>query len=292
MRVARALVDGKPDLLVETEAEEFVRLSDLCGNSPDAEKVSDVEALLATPDLLAHVQERLTQCRGDYPPARTLAELTMLAPVRCPHAIVCVGRNYLEHIREGDSPIPPYPILFSKFANTLTGSGAAVPYPSISTALDYEGEVAAIIGRTASKVGAAEALEYIAGYTIMNDISARDLQEQDLQWIRGKSLDGFAPLGPVFVTKDSVADHTSLRIETRVNGEIRQDDTLASMMWGLPDLVEFITAGITLQPGDVIATGTPSGTGAGFKPPKYLQPGDKIEVAVSGIGVLTTTIAG
>jgi 2-keto-4-pentenoate hydratase/2-oxohepta-3-ene-1,7-dioic acid hydratase in catechol pathway len=291
MRIARALVDGHPELLVETEAEQFVRLADLVGLPPSA-PVSDLEALLATPGLLAQTEELLTDFRGNTPPVRTLAELTLLAPVRCPQAIVCVGRNYLEHIREGDSPIPPYPILFSKFSNTLTGSGASVAYPSITTMLDYEGEVAAVIGRTASKVRAADALDYVAGYTIMNDISARDLQEQDLQWIRGKSLDGFAPLGPVFVTRDSVADYTSLRIETRVNGEVRQDDTLASMIWGLPDLIEFITAGITLRPGDVIATGTPSGTGVGFKPPKYLRPGDKIEVAVSGIGVLTTTIAG
>lgn len=291
MRIARALVDGKPELLVETAADQYVRLAELDGRGPAA-KAADLETLLQTPGLLAQIEELLAAGRGENAAAVALAELTLLAPVRCPNAIVCVGRNYLEHIREGDSPVPPYPILFSKFANTLTGSGAGVAYPSITTMLDYEGEVAAVIGRTASKVPAADALDYVAGYTIMNDISARDLQEQDLQWIRGKSLDGFGPLGPVFITRDSVADHTLLRIETRVNGEVRQDDTLASMMWGLPDLIEFITAGITLQPGDVIATGTPSGTGAGFRPPKYLQPGDKVEVAVAGIGVLTTTITG
>lgn len=291
MHIARALIDGNPELLAGTGAGEFVRLSDLAGDSPDAAQVSDLETLLSKPDLVTHVGQRLARARDDSLPATTLADLTLLAPVRCPRAIVCVGRNYLEHVREGDSPIPPYPILFSKFANTLAGSGACVTYPSITTMLDYEGEVAVVIGRTASKVRAADALDYVAGYTIMNDISARDLQEQDLQWIRGKSLDGFAPMGPVFVTSDAVADHTSLRIQTRVNGELRQDDTLASMMWSLPDLMEFITAGITLRPGDVIATGTPSGTGAGFRPPRYLRPGDKVEVAVAGLGVLTTTIA-
>jgi 2-keto-4-pentenoate hydratase/2-oxohepta-3-ene-1,7-dioic acid hydratase in catechol pathway len=291
MRIARALIGDRPTLLVEVSAERYVALPALADGRADLAEISDLEGLLEVSGLLADVKQLLEQLSESPIDTVALGDLRLMAPVRRPSAIVCIGRNYMEHIREGDSPVPPYPILFSKFANTLAGSGESVAHPSITTMLDYEGEVAAVIGKTARNVSAADALDYVAGYTIINDISARDLQAEDLQWIRGKSLDGFAPLGPVFVTRDEVPNHKDLRIQTRVNGELRQDDTLASMLWDLPQLIEFVTVGITLQPGDLIATGTPSGTGAGFHPGKYLHPGDEVTVTVEGIGVLATTIA-
>jgi len=240
--------------------------------------------------LLARIGDLVTEL--DKNSAGTdLRDLDLLPPVLRPRAILCVGRNYAEHVAEGDVDLPAEPLLFSKFVNTLVADGAHVPYPTITTELDYEGELALVIGRRASRVTQADAWNYVAGYTIINDISARDLQESDMQWIRGKSLDGFAPMGPCVITSDEVPDLDSLRIRTWVNGELRQNAAVADMHFKIPQLLEFITAGITLEPGDVVATGTPAGVGLGFKPPKWLLSGDKVEVSVDSIGTLTCIIA-
>ncbi len=222
---------------------------------------------------------------------QALDTIELAAPVLDPRAFVCIGRNYPAHVAEGDAPMPEFPLLFSKFSNTLTASGAAVTYPGITNELDYEGELAVVIGRRASRLRPEDAPGVIAGYTIVNDISARDRQNGDLQWIRGKSLDGFAPLGPVVVTADEIPDVDELRIHTTVNGELRQDASCGEMHFKIPELLEFITAGITLSPGDLIATGTPAGVGMGFKPPRYLNPGDEVLVEIEPIGTLRTTIA-
>ena len=211
-------------------------------------------------------------------------------PVVAPRSIVCVGRNYLDHIREGGSPVPPVPILFAKYPNTLVGHEEPVICHRITSQLDYEGELAIVIGRRASRVSRDEAMRFVAGYTVINDISARDLQLGDVQWIRGKSLDTFGPLGPFLVTSDEIEDWRQLRITTTVNGEVRQDATCADMIFGIPELIEFITEGITIEPGDIVATGTPAGCGIGFDPPKWLVPGDVVEVTIGGIGTLRSPI--
>jgi acylpyruvate hydrolase len=209
-----------------------------------------------------------------------LEALTLLPPVLAPRALVCIGRNYAEHVAEGKAEMPAYPLLFSKFLNALAGHPARVPYPAITEQLDYEGELAVVIGRRAHRISEQDAFNHVAGYTIVNDISARDLQLRDLQWIRGKSLDGFAPLGPCVLTADEVADVDALRIQTRVN----------AMHFKIPRLLAFITEGITLEPGDVVATGTPSGVGLGFDPPRYLARGDVVEVSIEPIGVLRADV--
>jgi acylpyruvate hydrolase len=214
----------------------------------------------------------------------------MAPPVTEPRAIVCIGRNYMAHITEGDSPVPAFPILFSKYLNTLLGHDHPVVHHAITQQLDYEGELAVVIGRRARRVSADQAMGYVAGYTVANDISARDLQLGDLQWIRGKSLDGFCPLGPFFVTSDEVPDVDGLRIQTRVNGELRQDAPVSDMIFKLPELIEFITQGITLEPGDLVLTGTPSGVAFGMRPPVYLRPGDVVEVSITGLGTLRSPI--
>jgi 2-keto-4-pentenoate hydratase/2-oxohepta-3-ene-1,7-dioic acid hydratase in catechol pathway len=212
-------------------------------------------------------------------------------PIRHPASIMCIGRNYREHIKEGNAPTPEYPILFAKFPNTLVGSGAGVlAHRELTSQFDYEGELAVVIGRRASRVPAAEALGVVAGYTVLSDFSGRDLQYQDVQWIRGKSLDTWCPLGPAFVSSDEIPDPHALRIQTRVNGELRQDASTNDMLFKIPELIEFITRGITLEPGDIIATGTPSGVGLGFNPPRWLSPGDTVDVTIQPIGTLHSVI--
>lgn len=246
----------------------------------------DVGSVLEN-ELLSEVASALAEIRSEGQP---LEALELAPPVVRPRTILCVGRNYPEHVKEGQVPMPEFPILFAKFPNTLLGHNGTVPSHPIANSLDYEGELALVIGREASKVSAGEAWDYIAGYTILNDISDRDLQEGDLQWIRGKSLDGYCPIGPVFITADMVENVDELIIETRINGEIRQNEPCGEMAFSIPELMEFITEAITLQPGDIVATGTPSGTGIGFSPPNYLNDGDRMDVTIEPIGTLTNTV--
>jgi 2-keto-4-pentenoate hydratase/2-oxohepta-3-ene-1,7-dioic acid hydratase in catechol pathway len=245
----------------------------------------------AGPGMVANVRKAIIAAPGLRLSRVALGDYVLDAPVRNPASIVCIGRNYVEHIKEGNVPVPEYPILFSKFPNTLVGSGAGVrAHGELTQQLDYEGELAVVIGERASRIPAASAMSVVAGYTILNDVSARDLQYQDLQWIRGKSLDSWCPLGPVFVSADEVSDPHALRIQTRVNGELRQNGSCGDMLFKIPQLIEFITRGITLQPGDLIATGTPSGVGLGFTPPKWLIVGDRIDISIEPIGTLHSVI--
>jgi acylpyruvate hydrolase len=253
--------------------------------------VDDVGSLLrAGSAAMDAVRRVIAEAEGSTPAALRRDDLDMAPPVTEPRAIVCIGRNYMAHITEGDSPVPAFPILFSKYLNTLLGHDHPVVHHAITQQLDYEGELAVVIGRRARRVSADQAMGYVAGYTVANDISARDLQLGDLQWIRGKSLDGFCPLGPFFVTSDEVPDVDGLRIQTRVNGELRQDAPVSDMIFKLPELIEFITQGITLEPGDLVLTGTPSGVAFGMRPPVYLRPGDVVEVSITGLGTLRSPI--
>jgi 2-keto-4-pentenoate hydratase/2-oxohepta-3-ene-1,7-dioic acid hydratase in catechol pathway len=213
-------------------------------------------------------------------------------PVLRPSKIVCVGLNYADHIAESGVAKPEQIVLFAKFPSCLIGHGEPIVYPRITSELDYEGELAVVIGRQARDVPVERALDYVGGYTIVNDVSARDLQASEPQWIRGKALDTFAPLGPVVLDAAGAPPVSQMRIQTRVNGEIRQDASCAQMITGVPELIAHISAGITLEPGDIIATGTPSGVGLGMTPPGYVVAGDKISIEITGIGELVNAVAG
>jgi 2-keto-4-pentenoate hydratase/2-oxohepta-3-ene-1,7-dioic acid hydratase in catechol pathway len=213
-------------------------------------------------------------------------------PVLRPGKIVCVGLNYADHIAESQAKPPERIVLFAKFASCLIAHGEPIIRPAITSELDYEGELAVIVGRRASGVAAADALDYVGGYTIINDVSARDLQGAEPQWIRGKALDTFAPLGPVVLDAAAAPPVGEMTLRTLVNGEVRQDASCSQMITGVPELIAYISRGITLEPGDIIATGTPSGVALGMKPPVYLEPGDKVSIEISGIGELTNSVAG
>ncbi len=262
-------------------------------DEPALHGLMDVGALLRADDTVRAALARAGQhlARAWQPlPARPLEALTLAPPILAPSKIICVGHNYRAHVAEGGAEIPAEPLLFAKCANALIGHGDQILYPSITTQLDYEGELAIIIGRRASRVPESRAMDYVAGFTIMNDISARDLQHGVSQWFYGKSLDTFAPLGPCVVTVDAAGPYASMRLQTRVNGELRQDSSCGDMIFGPEQLIAFIARAITLEPGDIIATGTPSGVGLGFHPPRYLTDGDVIEISIDMLGTLRSSV--
>jgi len=213
-------------------------------------------------------------------------------PAVTPGKIICIGRNYYDHAVEGGSEPPASPLIFTKLPNALTAHEAPVTLHAISQQIDFEAELAVVIGRQARRVSEAEALDHVYGYSCLNDISARDLQFSDGQWIRGKSLDGFAPLGPWIVTRDEIANPQALAIEGRLNGQVMQRSNTGQMIFPVAYLIHYISQGITLEPGDVIATGTPEGVGVFRNPPVLLQPGDQFEVELEGIGVLRNPFVG
>ncbi|MDE3089613.1 MAG: fumarylacetoacetate hydrolase family protein [Chloroflexota bacterium] len=220
----------------------------------------------------------------------------LLAPLPNPSKVIGIGLNYGEHRREQQvlDATNLYPILFPKFPNAIIASGEAIAWdPALTQKVDYEAELGVVIGKRAKRVAEADALDYVFGYCNLNDISARDLQFDERtskQWTRGKSLDTFCPLGPHIVTKDEVADPQNLSIRCWVNGEVRQDSNTRDMINSVAQLIAFISQGITLMPGDLIATGTPSGVGHHRHPPVYLKPGDVVEVEVEGLGRLSNPI--
>ena len=220
-----------------------------------------------------------------------LDSLELLAPVPRPGKIVCIGRNYVEHAHERGFEAPPEPILFAKWANSVVGPNATVTVPPQTEQPDWEAELGVVIGSRCSRVAAAEALDHVAGYTCLNDLSARDLQNRVSQWTRGKAIDGFLPMGPELVTPDEVGDPQQLSIRCRVGGETMQDGHTSLMIWPVAELIAFVSETITLEPGDVIATGTPPGIGAARTPPRFLRDGDVVEVEIERVGVLRTTIA-
>ena len=219
-------------------------------------------------------------------------DIKIEAPVPRPGKIICIGLNYRNHAIESGMEIPKSPIIFSKFQTCVIGPGDPIRLPAGSEQVDYEAELAVVIGRRAQNVKASEAMDYVFGYTNFNDVSARDFQFADGQWQRGKSCDTFAPIGPFVATRDEIADPHNLRISFRLNGETLQDSTTAELIFGIPALIEFLSASITLEPGDVIATGTPPGVGFARKPPVFLKNGDVGEVEIEGLGTLSNPVIG
>ncbi|AOL34344.1 fumarylacetoacetate hydrolase family protein [Geobacillus thermoleovorans] len=219
------------------------------------------------------------------------ASVKIEAPVLKPNKIICVGHNYREHILEMKRELPEYPVIFAKFSNTIIGPEDDIPLPPITNQLDYEAEFAFVIGKRARNVKQAEALEYVAGYTIVNDVTARDLQRRTIQWLQGKTLDGSAPMGPWLVTKDEIPNPHSLDISLTVNGEERQRSNTRNLVFNVHYLVEFLSHIMTLEPGDVICTGTPGGVGVARNPQVFLQHGDVVRIEVESIGVLENRVA-
>ncbi|MET4577359.1 fumarylacetoacetate hydrolase family protein [Ottowia thiooxydans] len=221
-----------------------------------------------------------------------------LAPMtRPPKNVFCLGRNYAEHIREDNvsrdqkTELPKYPQFFTKPHTAIVGDGADIRYDErVTRRLDYEVELAVVIGRGGRDIQAGDALGHVFGYTIVNDVTARDLQRRHDQWFKGKGLDTSCPMGPWIVTADEILDPHALRIELSVNGEVRQDASTGDMIFRIPETIESLSAGLTLEPGDVIATGTPSGVGYAMEPRQFLADGDVVECRVEGVGVLRNTV--
>jgi 2-keto-4-pentenoate hydratase/2-oxohepta-3-ene-1,7-dioic acid hydratase in catechol pathway len=209
--------------------------------------------------------------------------------VTAPNKIICVGLNYRKHADETNAPYPEYPILFNKFNNTLTGHRKDIAVPRVTKELDYEAELVIVIGRRTKNVDRSDALASVFGYCAVNDLSARDLQMRTSQWLLGKTCDGFSPLGPYLVTADEVGDPNALGIRTVVNGETRQQSNTSDMIFRCDELVSYISRHMTLEPGDLILTGTPEGVALGMPPERrvYLQPGDTVTVEIDKLGALT-----
>ncbi|MFB7382236.1 fumarylacetoacetate hydrolase family protein [Kitasatospora purpeofusca] len=250
--------------------------------------------------VLAAVRELLAGATADSSPAegpavRPLAEVSLRAPLR-PGKIVGVGLNYVEHVAEShrtldtERELPDRPVLFSKPSTAVTGPGQPVLHNAeLTKQLDWECELAVVIGTPAFRVAEADALRHVFGYSIVNDISARD-QRRSGQWFFSKGQDSYAPFGPVVVTADEIPDPQRLDLSLRVNGELRQDSNTRHMLFGIARLIADISSGVTLEPGDVIATGSPSGVGAGMVPPQFLRPGDLVEATIEGIGTLANPV--
>ncbi len=226
-----------------------------------------------------------------------LSGVTLLAPILPQRNIFCVGKNYREHAREfsqsgfeagasKDKPVDDYPAIFTKPASSVIGQNAVVDlHPTVTDAVDYEAELAVIIGKPGRNIAEADAMSHVWGYTIINDVTARDRQKNHKQWFMGKALDTFCPMGPWAVTADEV-DGANLDISCHVNGELRQKANTRDLIFTIPSLIATLSAGLALEAGDVISTGTPAGVGIGFNPPRFLKSGDRVEVTISGIGTL------
>jgi 2-keto-4-pentenoate hydratase/2-oxohepta-3-ene-1,7-dioic acid hydratase in catechol pathway len=247
-------------------------------------------------ELLARGIDALSQLAEAVDPSEirargtALDELQLEAPVPRPGKVVAIGRNYAGHAAEEGVVAPAAPLVLAKWPSAVIGPGAEIRWdPALTSQVDYEAELGVVIGRRARRVSESDALGYVLGYTCVNDVSARDLQFGDEQWVRGKSLDTFCPMGPVLVTADEIADPGHLAISCHVNGVELQSASTAQMFFGVAQIISFCSRAFTLEPGDVIATGTPSGVGAFRHPPRYLSDGDRVTVFVEGIGELTNT---
>ena len=222
----------------------------------------------------------------------SLSEIKLNPPVLAPGKILAVGLNYAAHAAEQNKKPPETPLIFSKCVTALSAPGDLIRLPRISDQIDYEAELALVIGKEARAASAASAFDYVAGYMIMNDVTARDLQRNEKQWTRAKGLDTFAPCGPWLVTADEINDPHSLDIQLSVNGEMKQSSNTNDLIFKIPQLIEFISQDLTLRPGDIISTGTPSGVGVYSNPPVFLKVGDQIEINIARIGTLRNSVKG
>jgi len=222
--------------------------------------------------------------------SRPLASVTLRAPVPRPGKIICIGLNYRDHAAESAVAVPDYPTVFAKYASCVIGSGEAIVLPKLSDQVDYEGELGVVIGRTARHVPESSALEYVAGYLPFNDVSARDFQHRTSQWTIGKTFDTFGPMGPALVTADEVPDPQHLDLRVRIGDELLQSSNTSKIIFSIAQLIAYLSAVLTLDPGDVIATGTPEGVGAARTPARFLRPGETVRVEIEALGSLENPI--
>lgn len=291
MKFATLTVDGQEIVAaISPEADQYWPLAELVGR-PIATMIDLIRAY--------------DEVKGQLKPnggARSLEGVKINAPILPLRNIMCVGKNYFAHAHEFtksgfdssakdmSEAIPAAPIIFTKAPETVIGTGDDMRYPTgLSDSIDYEAELGVVIGKAGRGISKADALNHVFGYTIINDMTARDLQSKHKQWFIGKSLDTFCPMGPWLVSADEV-DVTNLDLKCWVNGELRQDANTSDLIFDVPTLIETLSAGLTLQPGDVIATGTPAGVGIGFEPPKYLARGDEVAIEISGLGRLSNVL--
>ena len=271
---------------------------------PVAGQVWPVDQLVPGVTSVMEAVERFEDIKGSLVPqgeALSLEEVRLLAPIPVPRRnVFCVGKNYYDHAHEfsgsgfdssaASGAVPEVPIIFTKVPESVIGPADAIQYPTgVSDMLDYEAELTVIIGKGGRGISKADAYNHVWGYTIINDVTARDWQKRHKQWILGKSFDTFCPMGPWAVTADEV-DPENMSVQCWVNGELRQNANTKDLIFDIPTIIESISAGITLYPGDLIATGTPAGVGLGFDPPKFMVPGDVVKIEIGGIGVLENKV--
>ncbi len=228
-----------------------------------------------------------TELEGGKFKAFPLTEVKLKAPIDNPRKIMAIGHNYMDHVREQNAPVPAYPIVFAKYPSSIIGPGEAITWDDgLTQQVDIEAELCVVIGKTARRVAEEKALDYVFGYTVLNDVSARDLQFGDKQWVRGKSLDTFCPLGPVIVTADEIPDPQTLHVSSKINEFVMQDSSTKEMIFNVRYLIAFLSRAFTLEPGDLIATGTPNGVGNYRNPKIFLKNGDIVTIEVEKIGKL------
>lgn len=256
---------------------EFLKLETIfCEMRPLLSRLSDLAAML----------EAGKENYIGYP----LSNLQIMPPLTDPDKIICIGLNYNEHAAESEMDIPEEPVFFCKFKSSIVGPGEAIVIPKISDQIDYEAELAVIIGKGGKHIPETKAMEHVAGYTAFNDVSARDLQFRGGQWIKGKALDTFAPLGPYIVTKDEIPDPHKLKISLLLNGRTMQDSSTDKLIFSIPRLISFLSELFTLETGDIIATGTPPGVGFTRIPPVFLKQGDQVKVIIEQVGELVNPV--
>ena len=290
------LEDGQLGALIDDTVVDIIVAGKALSVQPG---VDTLEALVAAGDEAAVSVWALAQeARIENCACRPFGEVRPQAPIPAPRRnILCLGKNYLEHAQEIaekmklSAEAPRQPIIFTKATTAVIAPGEPIPaYPAYTSKLDYEAELALILGKGGRDITPEQAWSYVFGYTAINDVSARDLQKSHYQWFRAKSLDGFAPMGPVVVHHSIMPEPGDIEVKCFVNGELRQSDTFDRLIFDVPTMISVLSAGMTLLPGDIIATGTPAGVGMGFTPAKYLQPGDEVVVDVTGVGELRNPV--
>jgi 2-keto-4-pentenoate hydratase/2-oxohepta-3-ene-1,7-dioic acid hydratase in catechol pathway len=256
------------------------------GYIQDGEVVS-----LGGASMLEYIERGRSAERQPGGEAVSLEEARLHAPVARPGKIIAIGLNYRDHAEETGQPIPEVPVVFTKYPNTIVGPGEPIRIPPIASQIDYEAELAVVIGGTARNVSEGEAMEYVFGYMNANDVSARDLQfSEGGQWTRSKSIDTFCPTGPYIATRDEITDPHDLSIRCILNGEVVQDGHTSKMIFSVAELVSFLSRGMTLEPGDIIITGTPPGVGMARDPQLWMKPGDEVSIEIEGLGTLTNAV--
>jgi len=250
----------------------------------EGDEIARVDTQLSMREFIASGQAPMSTDTHD-----PLDAVTLLPPLM-PEKILAIGRNYVEHARELNNEVPSQPLVFAVMPSAIIGTGDTIEWENdLTSQVDWEGELAVIIGKTARRVAEADALDYVYGYTVANDVSARDLQSNDKQWVRAKGLDTFCPIGPCVVTADEIPDPHDLTIITTMDNQEKQNSSTANMIFKIPFLIEYLSRAFTLNPGDMILTGTPSGVGKAMKPPQFLTTGSVVSIEIGGIGKITNS---